>query len=327
MRAIVHSRYGSPDVLETRELPTPEPRAGEVLVRVRAASINAADYRLMRADPWLVRLENGLFAPKKWPVLGSDFAGEVAAVGDCVADFQVGDRVFGDAFRDGRGTFAEHVRVGVGSLARMPEGLSFDEAAALPLAGTTALQALRDGSAVRPGERVLIHGAGGGVGGFAVQLAKAYGAHVTAVCSAKSASRLVGADVILDYAREDFATDPEGFDVIVVVNGRRSPSTYKRALRAGGRLVVVGGTNRQIFEGLLLAPLVFLFSGKRARTLHLDSARQAADLRELAEHVRTGALRVCLDRRFRFEDTIEAMRYVERGHLSGKVVLQLGSAA
>lgn len=323
MRAIIHRRYGGPDVLELVERPIPEPRPTEVVVRVRAASINAADYRLMRADPFLVRLENGFFAPKKWPGLGSDFAGEVASVGADVTGFAVGDAVFGDAFLDGRGAFAEYVRVRASALAPKPANASFEEAATVPLAGATALQGLRDIARVRPGERVLIHGAGGGVGGFAVQIAGSMGAHVTAICGPGSTAlaRDLGADEVIDYTRDDFASRGAHWDVIVAVNGRRSLRTYRRCLTPKGRLAIIGGTNRQLFEGLLLAPFAFLVGSKRARVLQMDDSKLADDLAELRRLLETGRLRVVIDRTFPLHEAADAMRYVARGHVRGKVAL------
>lgn len=325
MRAIAHLAYGGPESLVVTDLPTPVPAAGQVLVRVHAASINAADYRIMRADPFLVRLENGWTRPRKWPVLGSDFAGEVVEVGDGVDHISVGENVFGDAFPAGRGAFAEYVCVPASAVVTRPPEVSASEASGVPLAGITALQALRDAGLLQAGEHVLVHGAGGGVGGFVVQIAKARGARVTAVCSAGSAQlvRAFGADTVINYAEEDFAEREERYDVIVAVNGRRSMRTYRDALADGGRLVVVGGTSRQIFEGLLLAPLVFLFSGRSARTLSVDEDRRAEDLGELRSLLAAGQLRVVVDRTFPLTDAEEAMRYVERGHVRGKVVLRV----
>jgi NADPH:quinone reductase-like Zn-dependent oxidoreductase len=323
MRAVLHRHYGGPELLERGEVPQPRPGPEQVLVEVHAASINAADYRIMRADPWLVRLGNGLLRPRKWPVLGSDFAGRVVAVGDRVTSVSIGDRVFGDASADGRGSFAELVCVRASALALIPAGTSMVEAAAVPLAGITALQAIRDLGEVRPGQAVLVHGAGGGVGGFVVQIAKAYGAHVTAVCGPASREQVerFGADEVIDYTRTDFSVSAARYALIVAVHGHRRPRVYARCLQPGGRLVVVGGHNRQIFEGLLLAPLVCRASGKRARTLNVDEGRQAEDLAELSAMLSDGRLRVAIDREVPLDGVVEAIRYVEAGHVDGKVVL------
>lgn len=324
MLAITHARYGGPEVLEVSEIPTPKPGPGQVLIRVRSASINAADYRMMRANPSMIRLVNGFFGPKKWPVLGSDVAGEVVEVGDGVVRLQVGDAVFGDAFEDGRGTFADYVCVSESALAKKPHDLSFDEAAAVPLAGLTALQGIRDAAEVKEGTRLLIYGAGGGVGGFAVQIAKALGAHVTAVCGPRSVAsvRDFGADEVIDYTQEDFAKLGRDWDAIVSVNGERTMNTYRKALVPGGRLVVIGGTNRQIFACLLWAPILFAFDSRSAMTLHLNKDTTAADMEQLAELCTLGKLSVTLDRSWPMNEVADAMRYVERGHVSGKVVLK-----
>ena len=325
MRAVLHHRYGGPEGLELGEIPRPDPGPGEVLVEVHAASINSADLRMMRADPWLVRLDNGLTRPRKWPVLGSDFAGRVVARGEGVESVALGAAVFGDATPDGRGSFADFVRVRASTVVPIPPGLRFVEAAAVPLAGVTALQAVRDLAQVGPGQSVLVYGAGGGVGGFVVQLAKARGADVTAVCSAASRAQVegFGADLVLDYASEDFAARPERYDAILAVNGHRRLRVYRDALKPGGRLVVVGGSNRQIFAGLLLAPLVFLGRGKSARVLIVDEARLADDLDELAVLLERGALRVAIDRVVPLEQFADAIRQVEGGHVGGKLVLEL----
>ncbi len=328
MRAITHDRYGGPDVLELSDLPTPEPGAGQALVRVVAASINAADYRLMRADPFLTRVENGWLGPKKWPVLGSDFSGVVERVGEGVTHVKPGDAVFGDAFEDGRGAFADYVCVRASTLTHKPDDVSFTDAAATPLAALTALQGLRDLGRVQPGDDVLIQGAGGGVGVFTVQFAHAMGARVTAVCSARSAelARAGGADVVLDYAAEDFTTRPERYDVIVGVNGYHPLSHYRRCLKQGGRYVMIGGTSRQLFEALLMGWWTFAFSDRSCQSLTIDTSTRAEDMREVARLLGSGEIAPPIDRTFRLEDAREAFEYVERGSVQGKVVLEVGAA-
>lgn len=324
MRAMVYRRYGGPEVLEPAELERPVPRQGEVLVRVCATSVNAADYRMLRADPFLARLDNGLLTPRK-QVLGVDVAGTVEAVGPGATAFAPGQAVFGDAFRDGLGGFAEYVRLREDSLVAKPPGVSFEEAAAVPLAGVTALQAVRDRAALRPGQAVAIQGAGGGVGTMLVQLVKAWGATSTAVCGAAGAGlvRSLGADRVVDYAREDFTAGSERYDVIFGVNGYHPLAAYRRCLKPGGLYLMVGGTNAQIFEGLLQGKLRFLGSGKRVDVLTLDGSRRQGDLRQLAELLAAGTLRPVIDRVFPLAELAEALRYVEQGHVRGKVVIRV----
>lgn len=323
MKAIVYRRYGGPEVLELVNIEKPVARAGEILVRVHATSVNAADYRLMRADPFLARLDNGLFRPKK-QILGVDIAGVVEAVGDGVTSCAPGQKVFGETFGDGLGGFAEYVRLREGAVVAMPEGLSFEEAAAVPLAGITALQAVRDVAQIRNGQTVAIQGAGGGVGTLLVQLAKARGATVTAVCGTSSAPlvRSLGADFIVDYTKEDFTAQREQYDVIFGVNGYHPLSDYRRALKRGGIYLMIGGKNAQIFEALLLGRFRFMWSGKRIGTLTLDRQRER-DLRELRDLLTSQTLRPVIDRMFTLEETAEAMRYAEQSHVRGKVVIQV----
>jgi NADPH:quinone reductase-like Zn-dependent oxidoreductase len=322
MKAIRYDSYGGPEVLQYADIPTPTPESDQVLVRVEAASINAADYRLMRADPFLARFGAGLRRPHKWPVLGSDLAGVVEAVGSEVTDLVVGDRVFGDSFADGRGSFAEFVCVSSSSLAPIPDGLSATEAAAVPLAAMTALQAIRDLGHVEPGQSVFVHGAGGGVGTMAVQIAKAYGADVTAMCGPRSVAvaESAGADRIIDYSVEHIPASGS-YDLVLGVNGYQPLSTYRRLLKDGGRYVTIGGTTRTLMDALLLAKLAFLFSGKKAAILTIDDDKRSTDLQELVGLIKTGQLRPYVDRTFPLDRTADAMRYVETGHVPGKVVL------
>ncbi len=323
MKAIVYRRYGGPEVLEYTDVSEPAPKADQVLIQVRAASVNAADYRLMRADPWLARLETGLFKPKKWPILGSDFAGIVAGLGEKVTNFKVGDAVFGDAFLDGRGSFAEYVCVSEGAICQKPEPMSFEEAAAVPLAGITALQGLRDFGKAGSGQRVLIQGAGGGVGLYALQIAKALGAHVTAVCGGKSLelARQLGADRVINYASEDFTRGEERYDAIIAINGYHPIADYKRCLSPGGRYVMIGGDNRQIFEALLRSKWTFWGSGRTASPLSIVGSHRSADLHTLRELILKDQLKSVIDRTFALQDAAEAIRYVEKGHVLGKVIL------
>ncbi len=325
MKAIVYRQYGGPEVLHLTELGVPKPGPGQVQVRVHATSINAADYRMMRADPFLVRLVNGLFRPTKRYVLGKDVAGVVTEIGPGVTRFSVGDDVFGETPMNGAGAFAEFTVADERSLARKPGALSFEEAGAVPLAGTTALQALRDLGQVTAGDRVLIVGAGGGVGLFAVQIARALGAQVTAVCGTRSVElvRSLGAHEVIDYTTTDLAQSTSTWNTLIAVNGYHSLLTYRRLLAPGGRYVMVGGTSAQIFGALLLARPVFALGGKSGGALTLDEKRQAADLQQLSSWLASGALRVVIDRRYPLGHAAEAMAYVEAGHVGGKVVLQV----
>lgn len=324
MRAITYQRYGGPEVLRYQEIQAPTLAPDQVLVEVCAASLNAADYRLMRADPFLARLANGLFRPKRWPIMGSDFAGIVVQVGAQVTTFKPGDEVFGDASQCGRGAFAEYISARTSAVALKPPSASFSEAAALPLAGLTALQAARDSAKLKPGDEVLIYGAGGGVGLALTQLALAYGATVTASCSPKSAPlvQAAGAHHVLDYALPDAQLFPSArYDIIFGVNGYRAITTYKHGLKAHGRYVMIGGTNRQLYEGLLLSKLGFLGSGKQASVLNLNTEHLDQDLAQLAQHFERGQLRPHIASSYPLAEAAQAMRALERGEASGKVIL------
>ena len=235
MKAIVNTQYGSPDVLQLKEVAKPTPKDDEVLVKVYAVSVNAADLHLLRADPFLIRLSSGLLKPKN-TILGSDIAGRVEAVGSNAKQFKSGDEVFGDISACGWGGFAEYVAVPENAFALKLTNLSFEEAAAVPMAAVTALQGIRYAGQIRPGQKVLINGASGGVGTFAVQLAKSSGAEVTAVCSTRNLemARSIGADHVIDYTKEDFSKNGKKYDLILATNGDRSISDYRRALSPKG---------------------------------------------------------------------------------------------
>ena len=322
MEAIIYKRYGGPEVLQLAQVDRPRPGRGEVLVRICAASINAADYRLMRANPFLARLHMGLLRPKSH-ILGADIAGVVTEVGPGVHTLRVGDQVFGDTFQDGLGGFAQFARVRASALVHKPRALSFEEAAAVPLAGITALQAVRDRAVLLPGQSVLIQGAGGGVGTLLVQLAKEAGAKVTAICGPGSQQlvRDLGADRTLDYTKDSLG--PQRYDAIFGVNGYRPLAQYKALLSPGGVYVMIGGSTRQLYEALLLRPFHFAFTDKRCEVLTIDDRYRARDLAQLAELLNTDRLRPIIDRTFELAETSEAMRYVEQGHVRGKVILSM----
>lgn len=324
MKAIVYREYGGPEVLQLAEVNEPRPTKGQVAIRVEASTINAADYRLMRANPFLVRLMNGLMRPKRRRVLGQDVAGVVVAVGEGVTRFRPGDRVFGETPMTADGAFAETCVADERSLAKLPDEVDFEDGAAMALAGTTALQGVRL-AGVGAGTRVLITGAGGGVGLFAVQVARILDANVTATCGPGSVElvRSLGAHRVLDYSRTDVSTLTEKFDAIVAVNGYQSLSTFRRLLEPGGRYVMIGGSNRQLFEALLLARPWFSLFSQRAAALTIDSSQQASDLEQLAQWRREGALRVIVEQRFPLERVAEAMARAEAGHVKGKLVVSM----
>ncbi|MBX3271044.1 MAG: DUF2306 domain-containing protein [Sandaracinaceae bacterium] len=320
MAAVVYDRYGGPEVLRVARVARPKPGPGQVLVRVAFASINAADYRSMRADPFIARLSSGLFAPRR-RILGADVAGVVEAVGPGVTRFAPGDAVFGDTSSDGFGAFAELACVSERALARVPEGVPLEAAAAAGLASVTAIGALAR-AGVAPGGSILIHGAGGGVGTALVQIAKARGLRVTAVCGPRSVAlvRALGADRVLDHARAEHDADEARYDAVFGVNGYRPLAAHRARVAPGGAYVMVGGTGRQIFEALLVGPLAFWRSGRRVEVLTLSAG--PPELEEVRELLATGALRPVIDRVLSLDQAAEAMRYVERGHVHGKVLLR-----
>ncbi len=326
MKAIVQPKYGSPDVLQLREVETPVPGDHEALVEVHAASVNAADWHLLTADIFLVRLARGLLKPNN-PILGSDVAGRVVAVGRHVRAFQPGDDVFGNVFSSGNGAFAEYVVAPAAALAHKPIQLSFEQAAAIPLAANTALQGLRDAGNLQAGQKVLIQGAAGGVGTYAVQIAKAFGAEVTAVCSTRNLdqARTIGADHVIDYTQEDFTKGGQRYDLIFAVNGYHPLSAYARALAPKGSYVMAGGSPAQMFESLLLSGWMSATTGRKFRTAsEKANPKDLALLKELAE---TGKLVPIIDRCYRLDETADALRYLGQGHARGKVVITVAHPA
>ncbi|NOT18960.1 MAG: NAD(P)-dependent alcohol dehydrogenase [Sideroxydans sp.] len=323
MKAIVYKEYGSPDVLHLEEVAMPIPADGEVRVKVQAASVNAADWRLMRADPFLARLYTGLFKPTRFQILGGDIAGRVEAVGKDVSQFKVGDEVFGEVSASGFGGFAEFKCARENELVLKPANLSFEEAAAVPLAALAALQGLRDKGRIQSGQKVLIYGASGGVGTFAVQIAKCFGADVTAVCSTAKMelARSLGADHVLDYTQEDFTQSGARYDLILAANGDRSIFDYKRALNEGGIYVMVGGKAGQLFQALLLGPWISMLGSKKMRAV--TSKPNQEDLLFLKELIESGKLKPVIDRRFPLSEVADAVRYIEAGHATGKVVISV----
>jgi NADPH:quinone reductase-like Zn-dependent oxidoreductase len=322
MKAIVYTEYGSPDVLQLQEVAKPVPQDDEVLVKVLAASAAAGDWRLLRAKPFLMRFTYGLLKPKH-KILGAAVAGRVEAVGRNVTQFQPGDEVFGDLSRCGFGAFAEYVSVPENALALKPANVTFEEAATVPVSAVTALQGLRDKGHIQPGQKVLINGASGGVGTFAVQIAKAFGTEVTAVCSTRNVDmvRSLGADHVIDYTQEDFTQNGQRYDLILAANGYHWISDYKRALRPRGMYVMTGGSMAQTFQAMLLGPLISMTGSKKMGNL-LAKPNQK-DLIFMKELLEAGKVTPVIDRRFPLRDVAEAIRYLEAGHAKGKVVIMV----
>jgi NADPH:quinone reductase-like Zn-dependent oxidoreductase len=323
MKAIVCERYGSPDVLRLKEVERPAPKEDEVLIRIHAASINSRDWRLMRANPFFLRfMVGGLFKPKN-PILGLDAAGRVEAVGGKVRQFRPGDEIFGGLNRRGGRTFAEYACAAESEIAPKPANLSFEQAAAVPVAALTALQGLRDKGNLRPGQKVLIHGASGGVGTFAVQIAKALGAEVTGVCSTRNVEmvRSIGADHVVDYRTEDFARGGRRYDLILAVNGSRPISDYLRVINPGGTYVVAGGSMLQLMQAAVQGRCAPRPGGIRAQVVSC-SVRQS-DLFFIKDLLESGKVRPVIDGCYPLEKTAEAFRYFEDVHPKGKVVLTM----
>ena len=322
MQAMIYRRYGGPEVLRLEAVAEPTPGPNDVLVQVHAASLNAADSYLLKGEPALLRLSSGLREPKH-PILGTDIAGRVAAVGSHVTQFQPGDAVYGDLSECGFGGFAEYVCAHEDALALKPVALTFEQAAAVPMAAVTALQGLRAGGQVTAGQDVLIHGASGGVGMFALQLASSFGAKVTAVCSTKNVelARTLGADHVIDYTQEDFSRGGRRYDLILVANGKRSLAEYRRVVRPGGRCIVTGGAIRQIIGATLFGPMLSLGGNITVRNLLARPSQR--DLVFLSGLLDAGEVVPMIDRCYPLRELPEALRYHMAGHARGKIVITL----
>lgn len=321
MQAVVYREYGSPDVLKLEEAPTPVPANDEVLVRVHASSVNAWDWDLLRGVPYLTRI--GAFRTPKHKILGADIAGRIEAVGANATQFQPGDEVFGDISGSGWGGFAEYVCARESALALKPANLTFDEAAAVPQAATLALQGLRDKGRLQAGQRVLINGAGGGVGTFAVQLAGARGAEVTGVDNTSKLDllRSLGADHVIDYTQEDFTRSDRRYDLILDVVGQRSMFDIKRVLSPIGAYVMVGGLTPRILQSLVVGPAVAVAGDQRMGLLiHRPRAK---DLVFLERFFEAGLVTPVIDRRFPLSEVAEALWYFGTGQVQGKVVITI----
>jgi len=323
MKAMVYHKYGSPDVLELEEVQKPTPKSNEVLIRIHAASANAYDWHLLRADPFLVRIMGkGVLRPKH-RILGADVAGRVETVGGNVKQFQPGDEVFGDISARGSGGFAEYVCASEDALVLKPAGTTFEEAAAVPMAAVTALQGLRDKGHIQPGMKVLINGASGGVGTFAVQIARSFGAEVTGVCSTSKLDmvRSIGAEQVIDYTQEDFTNSGQRYDLILAANGYHSIFDYKRALNPKGSYVTSGGSMAQIFQAMLLGPWISMTGSRKMG--FLSCKPNTKDLVFMTELLEAGKVVPVIDRRFPLSEAAEAIRYLEEGHARGKIVITM----
>ena len=324
MKAIVYTQYGPPDVLRLTEVEKPTAKEKEVLVKIHAASANAVDWRFMRGTPFFARFDAGFPKPKH-TILGADIAGQIEAVGSGVTQFQPGDEVFGEIDTCGFGGFAEYVAVPEGLLVLKPGNITFEEAAATPVAAFTALQGLRDSGQIQSGQKVLINGASGAVGTFAVQIAKSFGAEVTGVCSTTKVetTRSIGADHVIDYTQEDFTRNGETYDLIFDVAANRSAADYKRALSPNGVCVVCGfHMSHMLFQVLLLGSWISLTGSVKIG--HMGSAvPKHKDLLVIKELLETGQVVPVIDRRYLLSETAEAIRYLEEGHARGKVVITM----
>jgi NADPH:quinone reductase-like Zn-dependent oxidoreductase len=320
MKAAIYTRYGPPDVVQIEDVEKPVPKDNEVLIKVRAASVNALDWHRMRGAPFLARLGEGLRKPKD-PRLGADIAGRVEAVGNNVTQFQPGDEVFGAW----TGSFAEYASVPENRVALKPTNSSFEEAAAVPVAAITALQGLRDKGHIHSGQKVLVNGASGGVGTFAVQIAKSFGTEVTGVCSTRNLAmvRSIGADHVIDYTQEDFTRNGQHYDLIYDAVGNRSVSDYQRALNPKGACVIAGFQNLQrLFEHVVLRPLRSKTGNKKVGLMGIAKMNQK-DLVYVKELLEAGKVVPVIDRRYPLSGTAEALRYLEEGHARGKVVITI----
>jgi NADPH:quinone reductase-like Zn-dependent oxidoreductase len=318
VKALIYRRYGGPEVLELADVPQPQPRELEVLVRVRAASVNAADRVLMRGKPFLIRLGMGFPRPRH-RTLGFDVAGHVEAVGSRVTQFRAGDDVFGAS---NFGGFAELVCVNEERLVPKPTGVSFEAAAATPTAGYTALQGLSKGR-IAAGQKVLIDGASGGVGTFAIQIARVCGANVTAVCSTRNVeiARALGASRVIDYRREDFARDAERYDLVLAANAYRPLSHYRRALKPGGAYVMTGGGGVQVLQAMLLGAFMSMTSSRKISNIMAVAKKK--DLVVLRELLETGKIKPVIDRTVTLGGVADAIRALEKEHARGKVVVSI----
>ena len=322
MKAIVFTQYGTADKVQIQERDKPTPMDDEVLVKIHAASLNAGDKLVLQGKPYILRLVFGITKPK-YATPGSDFAGEVEAVGSSVTSFQPGDAVYGELSDRGFGALAEYAVVPESILATKPSNLSYEQAAAVPLAAATALQALRDKAQVQAGQRVLINGASGGVGTYAVQIAKHYGAEVTAVCSTRNLdiARANGADHVIDYTQEDFTENGQQYDLIFDLATNRSIARYKQSLTDGGLCLVAGSSLRRLMEAGMFGWWITRNANFSVGVFSHHTNQQ--DLIELASMIEQGHVTPVIDQQYNLRQTPEAMRYLIAGHTQGKIVITM----
>ena len=317
MKAIVFEQYGSPDVLQLKEIVKPVPKDDEVLVKIHAASVNYVDWQVLNGKSLMLRLMSGLLKPKK-QILGDDIAGVVEAVGENANQFHPGDEVFGISNYD---AFAEYACVPEKGLALKPSSMTFEQTAAVPEAGMTALQGLRDRGKIQSGQQVLINGASGGVGTFAVQIAKAFRAEVTGVCSTGKLElvRSIGADHVIDYTKEDFTQAGKYYDLVLAVGGNNSIFDYLRVLKPGGIYLCAGGTAAQYFQALLLGPLISMFVTKTLGAMLGNPSRE--DYVFLTDLIESGKVAPVIDRIYPLSEVPEALRYYGEGKAQGKIII------
>ncbi len=322
MKAILCTKYGSPDVLQLQEVANPAPKDDEVLIEIHAASINSRDWRMMRANPFFIRLLQGGFLQPKNKILGADVAGRIETIGAHVKQFRPGDEVFGYLpSATGRGTFADYVCANENAITLKPANLTFEQAAAVPVAAMTALQGLRDRGNIQPGQKVLINGASGGVGTFAVQIAKAFGAEVTGVCSTKNLEivQSLGADHVIDYKVEDFTRNGQRYDLILAVNGYRPISDYLRALKPQGIYVVAGGSMLQLFQAARQGRWNSKIGSQKTYVVSLVQSQK--DLVFMKELLESGKVIPVIDGCYPLSKAAEALWYFQKAHAKGKVII------
>lgn len=323
MKAIIYTRYGAPDVLEYTDIEKPTPKDNDILIKVHSASVSPLDWRLVAATPFLARLENGLTKPKN-PLLGADISGHVEAVGSNITQFKVGDAVFGEKFKTGLGGLAEYVCGTEDNFVLKPENITFAQAATVPVSGLSALQALRDKGNIQRGHEVLVNGASGGVGTFAVQLARAFGATVTGVCSTRNLDlmRSVGTTYVIDYTNTDFTDTGKQYDIIIDTVGNHSITALKRVLKPHGAAVIVGFST---FSGLLTHAITGAIQSSKTQKLGLLGTFKpnSADLLVLQGYLASGQLAPVIDRTYPLKETAEALRYLRTGRARGKIVIEI----
>ena len=320
MKAIVYTKYGPPDVLQLKEVDKPTPKEDEVLIKIHAAAVTVGDAIVVKGEPFVTRFVTGLQKPKN-TIPGKEMAGRVEAVGENVTQFQPGDEVFGDLSVASWGAFAEYVSVPQSAIALKPANLTFEEAAAVPESAVVALQALRDKGKIQPGQKVLINGASGGVGSFAVQIAKSFGAEVTAVCSTRNLDmvRSLGADYVIDYAAEDFTQNGQQYDLILAANGYHPISDYRRALSPEGIYVATGGSMTQSLQATMMGPFISKTGSKTMGGMMVKPNQD--DLVFMKELLEAGKVVPVIDRCYPLSEIAEAYHYIGDGHAKGKVVI------